>query len=293
MKLPSAAVVLLIVFLTMLSLNNVLAQSPAIPAQSSETKPPENPNIIQTVIHSTIMDEDRRAIIHLPRNYSKDTAQKYPVMFVLDGTSQDDHTTDKLTVLSDAGLAPAAIVVGLPNTRGHRERDQTPPFMRWNVDDEKSPFGAGDKFLSFIERELIPFVDGNYRTSGYRTLTGNSRGGLFVLYSLLERPDLFQARFCYSTPVWRFENLMVKRVFEFLRDSSRLKGFLYVSVGDKETDQMKGGFTRLVETLKKSRQKRFKWIADFTPYAIHQDNALISTSKGLAEWGKYLRAVKE
>jgi predicted alpha/beta superfamily hydrolase len=239
------------------------------------------------------MGEDRRAIIHLPRNYSKDTAQKYPVMYVLDGTSQDDHTADKLTVLSDAGLVPAAIVVGLPNTRGNRERDQTPPFMRRNVDDEKSPYGIGDKFLSFIEKELIPFVDGNYRTSGYRTLSGNSRGGLFVLYSLLEKPDLFQARFCYSTPVWRFENMMVKRISEFLTASPRFNGFLFISVGDKETDQMTAGFNQLVNVLKKSRQKQFKWIADFTPYAIHQDNALISTSKGLAEWGKYLRTTKE
>jgi predicted alpha/beta superfamily hydrolase len=293
MKSISAIVLLLIVFLTMAAFQCAAAQSTPTPAQPAESKPPENPNIIQANIHSTIMDEDRRAIIHLPRNYSKDTAQKYAVMYVLDGTSQDDHTADKLTVLSDAGLVPAAIVVGLPNTRGHRERDQTPPFMRWNVDDEKSPYGAGDKFLSFIEKELIPFIDSNYPTSGYRTLSGNSRGGLFVLYSLLEKPDLFQARFCYSTPVWRFENLMVKKISEFLMASNGLKGFLYLSVGDKETDNMKGGFTALAGVLKKSRKKDFKWMADFTPYAIHQDNALISTSKGLAEWGKYLRGIKK
>ena len=239
------------------------------------------------------MGEDRSVIIHLPRNYSKDTAQKYPVMYVLDGTSQDEHTADKITVLSDAGLVPAAIVVGLPNTRGNRERDQTPPFMRRNVDDEKSPYGAGDKFLSFIEKELIPFIDSRYRTSGYRTLSGNSRGGLFVLYSLMEKPDLFQARFCYSTPVWRFENLMVNKMSEFLAGSSGLKGFLYISVGDKETDQMIGGFTRLVDVLKKNRKKQFRWVADHTPYAVHQDNALISTSKGLAEWGRYLKEAKK
>jgi len=235
------------------------------------------------------MGEDRTVIIHLPRNYSKDVAQKYLVMYVLDGTSQDGHTTDKLTVLSDAGLAPAAIVVGLPNTRGNRERDQTPPFMRRNVEDEKSPYGLGDKFLSFIEKELIPYIDSNYRASGYRTLTGNSRGGLFVLYSLMEKPDLFQAWFCYSTPVWRFDNMLVNRMSEFLHASSRLKGFLYLSVGDKETDQMIGGFTKLVDVLRKNHKKQFSWVADRTPYAIHQDNALISTSKGLAEWGKYLK----
>jgi predicted alpha/beta superfamily hydrolase len=164
--------------------------------------------------------------------------------------------------------------------------------MRRNVDDEKSPYGAGDKFLSFIEKELIPFIDSNYRTSGYKTLCGNSRGGLFVLYSLMEKPTLFQAWFCYSTPVWRFDNLMVNRVSEFLLASSGLKGFLYISVGDKETDQMIGGFTKLVDVLRRNRTKQFRWVADRTPYAVHQDNALISTSKGLAEWGKYLKDVK-
>jgi predicted alpha/beta superfamily hydrolase len=292
MKSTLATVTPLIVLLTMLNVKSVLAQQSA-PVATSENKPPESSNIVQTSIHSTILAEDRRVIIHLPRNYFKDTAQKHAVMYVLDGTSQDDHTADKITVLSDAALVPTAIVVGLPNTRGNRERDQTPPFMRRIVDDEKSPYGAGDNFLSFMEKELIPFIDSNYRTSGYRTLSGNSRGGLFVLYSLMENPGLFQARFCYSTPVWRFENLMVNKMSEYLKASSDLKGFLYISVGDKETDQMIGGFTRLVDVLKKHRKKQFRWVADYTPYAVHQDNALISTSKGLTDWGKDLKELKK
>ena len=86
---------------------------------------------------------------------------------------------------------------------------------------------------------------------------------------------------------------MVNRMSEFLAGASSLKGFLYLSVGDKETDQMIGGFTKLVAVLKKNRAKQFRWVADQTPYAVHQDNALISTSKGLAEWGKYLTDLKK
>src|SRR6185436_3484005 len=157
MKLMSATSMLLIALLTSLNVKSVIAQATPTPTPS-ENKPPETGNIVQANIHSTILDEDRSVITHLPRNYFKDTTQKYPVMYVLDGTSQDDHTANKISVLSDAGLVPPAIVVGLPNTRGNRERDQTPPFMRRDVNDENSPFGAGDKFLSFIERELIPFI---------------------------------------------------------------------------------------------------------------------------------------
>jgi len=295
MKLISLTVMLLIVLSTRLNVKSIHAQTTPTPtpAPAAENKPADSDNIVQTSIHSTILSEDRSVIIHLPRNYSKDTAQKYPVMYVLDGTSQDQHTADKMAVLADAALIPNAIVVGLPNSRGNRERDQTPPYMRRNVDDEKSPYGAGDKFLWFIEKELIPSIDRNYRTSGYKTLSGNSRGGLFVLYSLMERPDLFQAWFCYSTPVWRFENLMVNKTSEFLLSSSGLNGFLYMSVGEKETDQMIGGFARMVDVLKQNRKKNFRWAADYTPHAVHQDNALISTSKGLAEWGKYLREIRK
>jgi predicted alpha/beta superfamily hydrolase len=281
--------VTLLIFLTLPTAKTVVAQVTAAPSPSPESTPAER-IIIDTTLRSKILAEDRRIIIHLPRNYSKDVGEKYPVMYVLDGTSQDGPLADKLTVLSDAGLAPSAIVVGLPNTRGNRERDQTPPFMRRNVDDQASPYGVGDKFLAFIEMELIPFIDRSYRASAFRTLSGNSRGGLFVLYALMERPKLFQSWFCYSTPVWRFDNLMVARMAAFLRVGSGLKGFLFVSVGDKETDQMVGGFTKLVEVLGRNQRKQFKWVAYRTPYAIHQDNALISTSKGLGEWGKYFRA---
>jgi len=86
---------------------------------------------------------------------------------------------------------------------------------------------------------------------------------------------------------------MVNRVAEFLSASSGLKGFLFISVGDKETDQIVGGFTNLVDVLRKNRKKQFKWVAHRTPYAVHQDNARISTSKGLSEWGKYLKEVRK
>ena len=120
MKLTSAAVTLLIALITMLSVNGVRAQQPAqtpAPTTSNANEPPGSANVIQTSLHSAIMNEERRVIIHLPRDYSKDASRKYPVMYVLDGTSQDGHTADKITVLSDAGLIPSAIVVGLPNTR--------------------------------------------------------------------------------------------------------------------------------------------------------------------------------
>jgi hypothetical protein len=129
---------ILIAAIIMLTVNGVRAQQPAATPTPTPANADEQPdaNIIETKLHSAIMNEERRVIIHMPRNYSKDGSRKYPVIYVLDGTSQDQHTADKITVLSDAGLIPSAIVVGLPNTRGNRERDQTPPFMRRDVNEQ-------------------------------------------------------------------------------------------------------------------------------------------------------------
>jgi pimeloyl-ACP methyl ester carboxylesterase len=52
---------------------------------------------------------------------------------------------------------------------------------------------GGAQFLKFIEKELIPFVEANFRTvAGDRTLWGYSFGGIFALYALFEKPGLFQ-----------------------------------------------------------------------------------------------------
>jgi predicted alpha/beta superfamily hydrolase len=272
-----------------LSYSMLMMLALAIGIAAQEAGENEGSKPITSTLHSAIMNEDRRLIIHLPRNYALNTNDKYPVMYVLDGTSQDQHTVDKITVLADAGLVPDAIVVGIPNTRGNRERDQTPPFMKTNVDDVNSPLGGGDKFLAFIEQELIPFIDSKYRTSGLRTLSGNSRGGLLVLYSLFEKPNLFQARFCYSTPVWRFEDMMIKKLVEFLRSPKPVKGFLFMSAGTKENEGIVGGLARITDALKKNTKQQLKWSTYSTPHAVHADNARISTSKGLVEWGAYLK----
>jgi hypothetical protein len=86
---------------------------------------------------------------------------------------------------------------------------------------------------------------------------------------------------------------MVKKIVEFLRSSSNLNSFLYMSVGEKENERIIDGFKTMIDALRRNSKKNFKWVARYTPHAVHQDNALISSSKGLAEWGKYLENRKK
>lgn len=253
---------------------------------------PATDSLVFTEFYSKILAEKRRVIVHLPLNYTKEPLKKYPVMYVLDGGSQDIHTSDKISVLASAQLIPECIVVGIMNTKTSRNRDQTPPFMQTETEDPKSPLGEADHFLSFIEKELIPKIDSNYRVNGYQSLSGHSRAGLFVLYSLIQMPILFNARFCYSTPVWRFNDTMITKTIDFLKTQKiKTKTFLFLSVGADETENIVGGFNRLNNALKPF-QKNLTFYQYLTPLANHQQNPLIATSKGLVEWGKFLKNIK-
>ena len=248
-------------------------------------------SVVQTVIHSKILNENRELIIHLPRNYDRNKV--YPVMYVLDGSSEDIHIANTLDILSTAGYTPETIIVGIPNVSGiGRQRDYTPPYMRMDSDETDSPFGKGDQFLSFIELELIPYMDSNYSTSKNRSLAGNSRGGLLVMYSLLYKPDLFSARFCFSPAFWRDDHLIVRKVSEFLEINENVNSFIYLSLGDREVEKMKSAFNEMIDVLSKYQNGQLVWYSDITLNADHSNNAEKSASSGFRKWSDYLKSVE-
>ncbi len=237
-------------------------------------------------IDSKVLQEEREFQVWLPVKY--DSTLKYPVIYALDGSSQGAAFVNAINVLSLGQIAPAAIVVGIPNLSDEtRQRDLTPPMMKQDVDKPDSPAGEGDKFLQFIETELIPYVEENYPASGRRAFSGNSRGGLLVMHSLITHPDLFHARFCFSTPFWRQENLLLNELDKFLQTRDTLKTFLYASAGEKETENIKQGANSLVGVFQLRAPFGLSWQVDSTPGGDHQTNAERSIPGALAMWLKH------
>jgi predicted alpha/beta superfamily hydrolase len=243
-------------------------------------------SVVLVRYRSTILGQERELIVHLPRGY--DTAHRYPVLYVLDGSSQDQPLADKLDSLYRQRTLPQTIVVGIPNMNGsNRTLQLVPPFMRTDPDDSASPMGTGDRFLEFMEKELIPFIEARYGTSATRLFAGNSRGGLLVMYSLIQKPDLFSGRLSFSTPLWRQNNLLIQRVATFLRSRKAFNSFLYVSAGANETANILNGLDTLAAVLRSAAPSNLVWHAERTPDVDHQLNATVSGWSALKKWGEY------
>ena len=152
------------------------------------------------VVPSQVLDANRTALVHLPDGYRRDGAG-YPVIVVLDGESQFLTAVSASRFLARSGLMPDAIVVGVENI--DRERD----FTTVPTHPEATPKGVGETggatdFTAFIESELIPLLEGRYRTVPARVLVGHSLGGLLAMHVLATKPALFRGYVALEPSLW-------------------------------------------------------------------------------------------
>jgi len=153
-------------------------------------------------VRSIILKEHRPLLIYTPYQGKRSrtaTAERYPVLYVLDGENNFRSVAITVERLADMGLCPPMIVVGIPNT--DRSRDLTPTTVANNADGVKNS-GGGEHFLSFIEKELIPHIDSNYLTAPYKLLMGHSLGGLMVVQAMVHHKSLFNSYIAIEPSIW-------------------------------------------------------------------------------------------
>jgi predicted alpha/beta superfamily hydrolase len=111
----------------------------------------------QHLIQSEILQEERPIIVSLPNEYGDNDAD-YPVIYVLDGLENIKHTVGTIEILSESGLIPQMIIVGIHSL--DRARDLTPSKAGQNEyggtgDAGISQSGGAKQFLQFISDELF------------------------------------------------------------------------------------------------------------------------------------------
>lgn len=262
---------------------------PTVASAGPSPVPAPAHTVVELKYQSTILGQERDLIVHVPEGH--DATKRYPVLYVLDGSSQDQPLADTLDRLAADRVVPQTLVVGIPNmSASNRTFQLVPPFMRTDPANADSPKGTGDRFLEFMEKELIPFISGRFGASETRLFAGNSRGGLLVMYSLIQKPALFAGRFCFSTPFWRENNLVAEQVSQFLRKGTDARSFLYISAGEQETADILRGVDAMADVLRSQAPAGLTWSVERTPGVDHQRNAAVSGVSALKKWGAYLKA---
>ncbi len=231
--------------LTLLSL--VLAYG--LTARAEDNRPGD-----RLTIRSAVLGEERLALVRTPRGYDGN-GQRYPVLYLTDGDSHIGHTAATIEFLARTGWMPEMIVVGVTNT--DRTRDLTP--TKASMDGKAPPTGGGaDKFVKFIETELIPAVEKKYRTQPYRVFAGHSFGGLLAVHIFATKNDLFDAYIAASPSLWWDKEVANRELEDFLKGHQDVHRTLVLTLGN-ETGNMRAAFDKAKVILGSQHPAGFVW----------------------------------
>ncbi|WP_224490935.1 alpha/beta hydrolase [Robertkochia flava] len=165
------------------------------------------------ILHSAILNEDRVCLVSLPDSYD-DTSEEgrdYPVLILLDGAVHFKTAIGVTHFMSSprAGnhLMPETIIVAIESP--DREKDLTVTKIKTA---RPNTMGGGKDFLKFIQDELIPYIDTNYRTTSHRTLAGHSLGGLLTINAYMDKGSLFDSYLAVDPSLWWDEQLTGTKV---------------------------------------------------------------------------------
>lgn len=235
-------------------------------------------------IYSNILNEQRKILIHIPSAGEEEikSETKYPVVYLLDGDSHFTSVVGMIEQLSSNGntILPKMIIVGIPNT--NRTRDLTPskseispPFINKSTSENS---GGGKNFLAFLEKELIPKIESKYPTEPYRVFIGHSFGGLTVINTLLNKPNLFNAYIAIDPSMFYNNQKLLKEIKQNGFRFEKNKKTLYLGIAS----EMEVGFDTL--TVKQDKSKNTLPIRSNLEFKDFLDTAQISQLKYRAKY---------
>ncbi|ARS39708.1 esterase [Sphingobacteriaceae bacterium GW460-11-11-14-LB5] len=228
-------------------------------------------------IQSKALSEKRILNIYLPEGYKQNDTTKYPVIYLLDGSADEDfiHIVGLVQFNSFEWVnqVPKSIVVGIATV--DRKRDFTFPT---SIERDKKSYpttGHSDKFISFIENELQPYIQAKYKTNTNKTIIGQSLGGLLATEILIKKPALFNQYIIISPSLWWNNGSLLNQDSKIKESTFKQQTSVYIAVGKEGLTPteiprvMEVDANVLAEKIKGFKNKNVKVYFDFLPQENH------------------------
>lgn len=253
----------------------VLKEQPVTQAQSLTFK-------------SKLLTNPPKVDVYLPSDYHQTSEQvHYPLILTLDGWALSQTVSGVVSHLGNTASMPKAIVVAINSNDEYAWGPEI--FVSqsgWNdsKDTRLDGFSGGEanKYLTFLEQELLPLLDTRYRTNDFRILIGMSPSAAFALHTLWKAPNLFDAHFVFAasdvigmgyTP----DSTFIDKIATSLAKEPNRKGYLYVASAQREADKnpaRQKNVDALIQALTPYTNRNFKLKAEHIPNFGHYPMAL-------------------
>lgn len=200
-------------------------------------------NVTYISYYSKSLGATNHAIVYLPPNYMMNYQKKYPVFYLISGTTDTEevyYKVGRVNYILDNLLAEKAakeMIVVLPYGNPAKLKFQgAPTTVPGATTKERSEemarqmrFG-GDVFSKDLIEDLMPYIEKNYRTINnreHRAIGGFSRGGNQTLFNGLNNLDKFAYLCSYSS----FTSMDIPGVYDNAEETNKKIRLFWLGVG--------------------------------------------------------------
>jgi uncharacterized protein len=284
--------------LVILNFSFLMVISPIVSAQGQQVNTYQNRYPMVTVsgtetraFYSQVLGQDMILYIKLPATYYKDTAKVYPCWYVTDANRAFPMVANIADLFEiPVVVEPEVLIVGIAykiqdmaDWGAWRTRDLTPAnvpaldtywsnlFSGMTGRRVEAKTGGAEKFLECITKEVLPFVESNYRASpSGRGLGGYSYGGLFSLYVLFRHPEIFSIYFAGSPSIKFNGGLLYQYEKEYASTHTDMIAKIFMSVGSAEDSAMVANVNNMAALLESRNYPGLKLKTHIFPEENHQ-----------------------
>lgn len=190
-------------------------------------------NTLCRVLPRTVPDRLYKLYIGLPASFAGHPEKKYPVILVTDGYWSFPGLATTVGGLSYGKHIPESLVVGISYDGENLDYGKLRAMDLWHgtLHGDYEGEGHSERFLNMIQTQVLPLMESEYRGDPrHRYLVGSSAGGLFALFAMLSKPQLFQGYVADSPTIanlWGMERA-------FATSGQTVDGRVYISSAGNE-----------------------------------------------------------
>ena len=193
--------------------------------------------------YSNAIGTTNNAVVYLPPGYHQDFQKKYPVFYLISGTTDTEETYSKVgrvnyildNLLADGNAKEMIVVMPYGNPMKLKQQG-APTTVEGATTKERSDAPAaqmrfgGDPFSRDLIGDLMPYIEKNYRTinnADHRAIGGFSRGGNQALFNGLTNLDKFAYLCSYSS----FTSTDIPNVYDNAAETNKKIRLFWLGVG--------------------------------------------------------------
>ncbi len=244
-------------------------------------------NTEQFIITSKfVKGENYRIQVGLPIGYSAST-KSYPVYYFTDGDVAFGMIKGIADLLMMGKDIKDIIVVGVGYGQGlnnwftKRTRDLTPTCD--TIIAKGMISGEADNFLMFLQNELFPVINKNYRTiPDSSAIGGHSFGGLLDAYILFKQPELFK-KYVIGSPSLIWDNKFISKLeTEYFSKHKELNCNVYIYYASMDgKDEIINPTNEFIKNIKAHNYKGINLVTRIYEEETHTSVPAVAITYGL------------